>query len=298
MANDNAFTEAVKGVDGIAHIASNLAVHLDPHVFITPVLKGTLGLLEAAAKEKSVKSFVVTSSSTACVTFDKPGKLYEITEKTWNEEAKKAWDLPAEGGLPRMLLNYLCAKVEAEQRSFRWVEENKPQFTLNTVVPGVVFRTVIAPEQLGFGSTAGILKMLWEGNALGQESFPPQFFVDVDDTALLHVAALSQPDVQNERLFALGHRFTWNQILAIFRKEAPERSFLKDFDEIDDNGTVANARSEELLRRYGKQGFTTLEESVKRCIPQILEAEERQKLGLGDQPKSYGDKLAEYTAKS
>jgi nucleoside-diphosphate-sugar epimerase len=296
MAAENAFAEAVKGVDGIAHVASNTAFNIDPKVFITPVIQGAIGLLEAASKEKSVQSFVYTSSSAACITLE-PGKPYEITKDTWNEDSKKAWDLPLEGGMERMLLNYLCSKVEGEQRSFRWVEENKPHFTFNTVVPNVVFGTLVAPEHSGFGSTAGVLKMLWDGNPLGPQMIPAEWYVDVEDVALLHVAALTQSDVQNERLFAFGDRFTWSRILAIFRKEAPDRKFLEDVVEVEDCGTVANERAEELLKRLGKDRFSTLEEGVKNFIPWVLKEEERQKLNAGDEkPPSFSDKLAEYAA--
>ncbi|KAF2796354.1 NAD(P)-binding protein [Melanomma pulvis-pyrius CBS 109.77] len=280
MAAENAFVEAVKGVDGIAHIASSMSFSLNPQDVIPPVIKGSIGLLEAAAKEKSVKSFVYTSSQGACITME-PHKVYHIDENTWNEESKRAWELPFEGGFERMALNYLCSKTEGEQHSFRWVEENKPHFTFNSVVPNYNFGTLIAPEHTGFGSSAAMLKMLWEGDMTSLQMLPPAWYVDTEDTALLHVAALTLPDVNNERIFAFGERFCWNQILSIFKKEVPDKEFVDKVEEVEDCGTVANGRAEELLKRLGKKRFSTLDEGIKKFIPWMLR-EEKKKLDAGD----------------
>ena len=101
-----AFTEAVKGINSIAHIAADLVWDIDPRKTIVPAVKGVIGLLEAAAKEQSVQSFVYTSSQAACITLE-PGKEYHITKDPWNEPSKATWDLPLEGVIPRMLLNHM-----------------------------------------------------------------------------------------------------------------------------------------------------------------------------------------------
>ena len=46
-----------------------------------------------------------------------------------------------------------------------------------------------------------------------------EWFVDVQDSARLHVAALTNPDVKNERIIAYGEHFTWKYVrLLIFVK--------------------------------------------------------------------------------
>jgi hypothetical protein len=54
---------------------------------------------------------------------------------------------------------------------------------------------------------------------------PPQYFVDVQDDARLHVAALLLPEVKEERVFAFAAPFNFNQLFAAFRKAAPQRDF-------------------------------------------------------------------------
>ena len=53
------------GVTGIAHVASVRDMHVTPDVLIRTTVAGTLSCLQAAAKEPSVKRFVLTSSSAA-----------------------------------------------------------------------------------------------------------------------------------------------------------------------------------------------------------------------------------------
>jgi nucleoside-diphosphate-sugar epimerase len=46
-----------------------------------------------------------------------------------------------------------------------------------------------------------------------------EWFVNVDDTARLHVQALVSPDIkQGERIWAVSERFTWNDIAAEVKK--------------------------------------------------------------------------------
>ncbi|KAF2185903.1 NAD(P)-binding protein [Zopfia rhizophila CBS 207.26] len=289
MSADNAFDKAVEGVDGIAHIASMVEFNPDPHAIIPGAIKSAVTILEAAAKEPKVKSVVYTSSQAACVMLE-PGKPYAITPGSWNDASLKlAWEPSEEQTFGRGIINYMAAKTGAEQASFKWVDEHKPHFTFNSVVPNCNFGTVIAPTHTGFPTSAGLVKLLFYGNTMGAGLIPPEWYVDVEDSALLHVAALTQPDVKNERIFAFGERFTWNQILGLFRKFCPDRTFLKDIEEPPaDRGTVTNERAAELLKRLGKpNGFSTLEEGIQKAVKSIVAVE-----GL-ELPKSELEKQAE-----
>lgn len=86
----------------------------------------------------------------------------------------------------------------------------------------------------------------------------------MQDNARVHVAALLFDDVKDERLFAFAHPYTWNSILATVRKLYPDRKFLKDVKDLGEHKSiVANGRAEELVKRFGRPGWTSLEESVK-----------------------------------
>jgi nucleoside-diphosphate-sugar epimerase len=281
MGLPGAMDEAVKDCDGIAHIASptSEAYNPDPQTVIPNGIRCALELLEAASREPSVKSVVYTSSQAAAVMLV-PGKKYHITPESWNEESKAAWTMPVTTDYRRMIFNYMCAKTEAEQQSFAWVKEHNPHFTFNSVVPNINLGTVTRPDKTGFVSSSGLLKLLWGGNALPADLFPPEWYVDVEDTALLHVAALTLPDVQNERIIAMAGRFCYNEILDIFRKLAPDHEFLVRVDEVRDEGTVDNRRAEVLLKRVkGREGWTSLEDTVKKWSVLMLRAEEEERQG-------------------
>ena len=48
---------------------------------------------------------------------------------------------------------------------------------------------------------------------------PPQYYVNVQDTARLHVIALVNPSVKDERVFAFAGPFDFNDILGVLRKQ-------------------------------------------------------------------------------
>jgi hypothetical protein len=62
----------------------------------------------------------------------------------------------------------------------------------------------------------------------------------------------------------LTKHFT-SDILRIMRKLRPNEKIIDDYadDNVRDVSTVDNARGNEILKGFGKSGFTSLEESVK-----------------------------------
>lgn len=285
---DGAFDEAVKGVDGIAHIAVGLSLTLDTAV-VDQARNITRNLLETAAKEPRVKRIVITSSQSACINTC-PGIEYSITANTWNEISPQAIKEPLNPDTvpERMMHIYATAKLEAERTAWRWVNDHKPHYVLNTIVPNVNMGTAIAPEKLGFGNSTALIRWLVNGNPLGALSTPSQWFVNTEDDALLHLAALTIEQVQNERIFAFAGRFTWTRILEIIRQRYPDRqSTLAHIDEpAVDRGEVENGRAEELLRIMGQDGFKTLEETVASNMEAIIRAEK-----LADIPRTRTDDM-------
>jgi hypothetical protein len=94
-----------------------------------------------------------------------------------------------------------------------------------------------------------------------------EYFVNVRDVALLHLAALTWEKVKNERIFAFAAPFNWNDVFAILRRICPDRKFPEDNpNEGRDLSTVPNTRGMEILQAFGQPGWATLEESVKSNI--------------------------------
>lgn len=77
--------------------------------------------------------------------------------------------------------------------------------------------------------------------------------------------------VESERIFAFAEPENGNVLLAILRKLYPDRTFPADFQSDEDlSNIVPKKRAEALLRDMGKDGWTSLEESVKRNTEDLI----------------------------
>ncbi|PKK49054.1 hypothetical protein CI102_6503 [Trichoderma harzianum] len=250
----DAFNKAIEGVDGIAHIAMDMGMNPQNHAIIENTIKSNLQLLKAAAKESSVKSVVITSSLAACA-LPTTGTPYKIGNPRWHG-----------------IVLYGASKARGEQEAFAWMREHKPAFSFNTVVPNVNFGTAISPENMSYLSTSAVIDAAVKGYPSAPSILPPQWYVDVEDTALLHLGALTLDDVNGERLLAFAGKYSWTQILEILHKRYPDKVKLKSVDEpVVDAGEVDNERSIEVLKKMGKkEGFTSLEDTLVKAVDTIL----------------------------
>ena len=219
------------GCDGIAHIASNVSIDPDPKVVVTSTIAFVENALNAAAKEPSVKRFVYCSSSVAANPFilNEP---YDLTDKMWNEASvQKAWGASPPYPPDLGFHTYSASKVQSEQKVFKFVEEHKPQFVANTVLPDFITGKSIKPEKQGLGPSVGLLKMLWDGQN-GWQILPPQFMIDLQDAALLHLACLTKPDLKGDRIFGYAHAKTWTDWIERLGRMYPDHAFPGMFESL------------------------------------------------------------------
>ncbi|KAL5336900.1 putative aldehyde reductase [Aspergillus crustosus] len=262
--NPTLWTEKLDGVAGVLHIASDLSWNSDPAAVIPFAKKAAICILEAAAREKSINRFILTSSSSAVI-FPVPNQGgIRVDEHTYNETSiKAAWDdtTPKE---TRAYHVYCASKAEQEKAAWEWIENNNPGFHFNTVIPDASYGRILHPEISG--SSFGLLRNMLKGDDLIMRRFPPQWFVNVEDTARLHVIALLHPTVKNERIFAFAAPFNWIDIIQILRKLRPKNKLIPEPPEIEgrDLGEIVRApRAEGLLREFfGQNGWRGLEESI------------------------------------
>ncbi|PFH62484.1 hypothetical protein XA68_13386 [Ophiocordyceps unilateralis] len=272
MATSGAFDDVMKGCTGVMHVASDLTLNPDPHKVIPMVVSGVQNVLAAAAREPSVKRFVFTSSS-AAATPPISNKRFHVDAETWNdEEIEVAWAPPPYND-DRKLAVYAASKTLAEKECWRFMQEEKPSFVLNTVLPNCNIGRILSEDQPA--STGGWYKKLWEGDEEILDllwNFPPQHFVNTTDTALLHLAALREEDVVGERLLAFAGPFNFNDTVDVLEKIQADgfgdgsKRFTKISSTAKDLKIVDTKRSQELLRRYNRPGFASLEESLKEVV--------------------------------
>lgn len=96
--------------------------------------------------------------------------------------------------------------------------------------------------------------------------------IDVNDVALLHAAAVLDPEIKNERLQAWAYKCNVNDILAIMRRRYPQSKFIDNLPDqaqlsISTDFTVPLA----LLKKWANQdGWKSLEETITDNVDSIL----------------------------
>jgi nucleoside-diphosphate-sugar epimerase len=285
----------MKGVDGAVHMAADVSFTLNENI-INEAVQGITNILSAASSEPRVKRVVLTSARAAAMGA-KPGVPYKIELDTWNDEVFEELKLPAETQDPqhRGMMIYEAAKCKAEQAAFEFMREHKPHFVFNSVLPNVNFGRTVAVEHLGFPSGSSLISTLDQGYPLGPAFILNQWFVNTEDMALLHLAALTLEDVVSERIPAMAGPFSWKEIIAILCRRFPDRkNMVTDCaDAPVDIGEVDNARAAELLRKMGRNGFKSLEDSLVEAMQCVIAAD-----ALPSVPRTLADDMVDMVFKS
>ncbi|KAI0052208.1 NAD(P)-binding protein [Auriscalpium vulgare] len=209
---EGAYDEAVRGVDAIVHSASPLTYSWkDPSEVTGPAIAGAIGILKSAHKYgTNVKRVVLTASVVGVHNHDyggeqKPDTTYD--ETNWNTTAMNA-------GLDKdssPILVYHASKTRAERAAWDFIKAEKPSFDLVTILPGFNFGPFIHKN---LSSTPGLfLSMFPTGDTSGKVVGD---WVDVRDTATLHVLALQKESLAGERLAAVNGLFAWQDLYDIF----------------------------------------------------------------------------------
>ncbi|KAI0054292.1 NAD(P)-binding protein, partial [Artomyces pyxidatus] len=211
ISKEGAYDDAVKGVDAIIHSASPVVFSWeDPSEVVGPAVAGATGILKSAHKfGTKVKRVVLTSSSVAVHNCDYDGEQKE--ERSWDETEWNDTGLNApltKTSSPWLVYN--AAKVRAEKASWDFVEAAKPPFDLVTILPSFNFGPYIHNVGKSLGSTPGMfLSTLPAGDTSGKLVGD---WVDVRDSAKLHVLALESPTLGGERLLSTNGLFAWQDL--------------------------------------------------------------------------------------
>ncbi|KAK2021105.1 NAD dependent epimerase/dehydratase [Colletotrichum zoysiae] len=268
MTAEGAYDEALKGTSAFIHVAAVLSLSPNPDEVIPITVAGSLNALKAAYAEPGIKRFVLTSSSAAAlpagpVAYKQP---HIIRHDTWSADAVELAyapppHTPGHGGIV-----YCASKVESEKAVWEYHKEHRrerPDLVVNAVLPNVNFGKCLDTVHQGYPSSSGFIPCLWNGGDIPAAVSLPQYFVDSQDTGVLHVAAAVMPDVQDERIFAFAEPYNWNKVLAILRQQNPDHSFSDDFEGTEYPHTIEpRGRAEELLKKMGRPGWTSLEDSL------------------------------------
>jgi hypothetical protein len=81
----------------------------------------------------------------------------------------------------------------------------------------------------------------------------------------MHVAAILDPEVSSHRIHTWSDAFNWNDVLAIFRRLYPSKTFPANLENMGQFlGTVDDKIGRELMKKWdGRDSWRGLEEGIK-----------------------------------
>lgn len=96
---------------------------------------------------------------------------------------------------------------------------------------------------------------------------PPQHGINVQDCALLHVAALLHPRVAEERIFGMAVTNNWTLTTEIFRGIYPNTSFMDSPPGVGKDMITVEGEPKESLPTYlGRDRWTPYETSIMQVV--------------------------------
>lgn len=222
ISRPDAFDEAVISeppFEAVIHTASpyHFNVTDTKKDLLDPAVVGTIGILKAIKKSApTVKRVVITSSVAAILDPNKlVGKKYSEADWCPVTEAE-AFESPRNG--------YRASKTFAEKAAWHFVEKEKPNFTLTSCNPSLVFGPIVhfLNSLDALNTSNQRVRNFMMGAA--KEGCPPTnayFFVDVRDVALSHVLAVENQEAAGKRFVIVADNFCNKQIVEIIGENFP-----------------------------------------------------------------------------
>ncbi|TKY48995.1 Dihydroflavonol-4-reductase protein [Spatholobus suberectus] len=141
---EGSFDEAVKGCDGVFHVAAsmqfnvaekeNIEAYVQANIF-DPAIKGTLNLLKSCLNSNSVKRVVFTSSISTVTAKDSNGKWKPVVDESCQIQNEHVLKTQASGWV------YALSKLLTEEAAFMFAKENGIDLVsvITTTVAGPFF---------------------------------------------------------------------------------------------------------------------------------------------------------------
>ncbi|OAY39974.1 hypothetical protein MANES_10G138900v8 [Manihot esculenta] len=235
LLEEGSFDAAVDGCEGVFHTASPvLFAATDPQLsfvssiniffielhelqeifpfyfsgfqaeLIDPAVKGTLNVLKACTKVKSVKRVIITSSMATIPYNGKPLHLDVVVDETWFSDPAVCKELK---------LWYVLSKTLAEEAAWKFAKENS--IDLVTINPGFVSGPPLQPTLNG--TVEMILNLV-----NGAQTYPDANYrsVDVRDVAYAHIRAFEIPSA-NGRYCLVTNALHYSEVLKIIHQQYP-----------------------------------------------------------------------------
>ncbi|KAG7855226.1 hypothetical protein KL939_004401 [Ogataea angusta] len=268
---DDAFDHVLQAhpeVTNVLHTASPFSYGLNKpfeEAYLTPAVNGTLNILRATKKYAPQVTHVVVTSSFAAV--KKVGdELYTHvhTKDSWNPVT---WD-----DVDSENVAYVASKISAEKAARKFLEDEKPGFSLSTVNPPLVLGPqlfdVAVSETLNT-SNQYIVDIAKLTDKNGKAAKMSSLAVDVRDVAEFHVLPLEKEAVRSQRNFIASPNFYPGEVAAIIRKNFPQYADkVLDLDDLPKKEIKYDLTS--VVEPLGGYDFIPLEKSVVDTLTQYF----------------------------
>ncbi|KAF2763980.1 NAD(P)-binding protein [Teratosphaeria nubilosa] len=276
IAKEGAFDKAIISdppFEAVIHTASPFHFNVTDvqKELLDPAVIGTTGVLKSIKKSApTVKRVVITSSFASIVNPFKgnwPEHIY--SEEDWNPiTPEQAIENPANG--------YRASKTFAEKAAWKFLDDEKPGFSLATMCPPLVLGPIVhyLNSLDGLNTSNQRIRDIIQGKA--KQEIPPTgtfLWVDVRDLALSHVLAMEKQDAANKRFFITTGYFSNKEIAQIVVKDFPQyKKVLPDLQTVQGGnypeGGMYKYNNERAKKLLGVE-FRPLEESIKDTVKSL-----------------------------
>ncbi|KAG6546132.1 hypothetical protein Mapa_012166 [Marchantia paleacea] len=251
LLEEGSFHDIFDGVEGVFHTASPVPSTTPDDLendLLKPALKGTLTVLEAATKAKSVKRVVLTSSVSAMFQSEAGSNSGNaILDETWwsDEEycrSQQGW--------------YALSKTQAERAAWDFAKEK----VLDLVVMNPA--TMVGPILQGSVNTSTLTVLTYLDGS--RKEYPNRVygFLHVKDAALAHIIGFENPSAEG-RYLLVERAVHAKELAEMLRIICPNCSVP---EKCEDNGPPLEAKfCSDKIKKLGLV-FTPTEEALRECV--------------------------------
>ncbi|CAN9434108.1 unnamed protein product [Alternaria alternata] len=274
ITKERAFSDALVGVDYVFHLASPVPGKGTDFKedYLTPTIKGTMSLLEAAQSVPSIKRVIIDSSMTSLMPLEiDDADSFEVKEGT-NRTIRIDPDSPlVTSPSAPTIVKYKASKLLAHRACLDWVERQstagKLSFAVVSLHPSIVIgRHLLQPSPTVPGSSNA---HVWD-SLFVPEGLLHGIGVDVRDVASAHLCALKPTDDelgikgQVAEFLISAPDWTWRGIADFVKKSYPWLAVALE------DGPLLKLRTERAETVLGIK-WRSLEDAVGELVDQQIE---------------------------
>eukprot|EP00250_Pteridium_aquilinum_P019005 c24250_g2_i1 orf=42-1013(+) len=255
LLEEGSFDSAIDGCEGVFHTASPFFIGTDDPQkdLIDPALKGTINVLNACAKAKSVRRVVLTSSIAAvlCTPSRKPE---DVVDERFYSDA----DYCRQNNLW-----YPLSKTEAEHEAWKFSKAHG--LDLVTINPVMVVGPLLQPT---LNTSSGIVLRYMDGTASTYANIAPSW-VHVKDVAEAHILAYEVPEASGRYICAersLHHQ----DIVEILRSFYPDYPIPTKCADESSPRALGYKTSTSRVKSLGLN-YTPIEEGLRECVESLID---------------------------